>query len=33
LRERGLSIREIAEETGVSAMTVQRLLKSSDVEA
>ena len=28
LRNRGLSIREIAEQTGVSAMTVQRILKS-----
>lgn len=27
LRERGLSIRQIADETGVSAMTVQRILK------
>jgi DNA invertase Pin-like site-specific DNA recombinase len=28
LRERGLSLRAIAEQTGVSAMTVQRLLAS-----
>lgn len=28
LRERGLSIRDIASETGVSAMTVQRILKT-----
>jgi DNA invertase Pin-like site-specific DNA recombinase len=28
LRKRGLSIREIAAETGVSAMTVQRLLSA-----
>lgn len=27
LRERGLSMREIANQTGVSVMTVQRLLK------
>lgn len=30
LRERGLSIRDIAAQTGVSAMTVQRILKASD---
>ncbi len=29
LRERGLSLREIAEQTGVSAMTVQRILKEN----
>ena len=29
LRDRGLSLREIAEQTGVSAMTVQRILKMS----
>lgn len=28
LKERGLSIRDIAAETGVSAMTVQRILKT-----
>lgn len=31
LRERGLSIREIAEQTAVSAMTVQRILKRCGV--
>lgn len=31
LRERGVSIRGIAAETGVSAMTVQRILKNSPV--
>lgn len=33
LRTRGLSIRGIADETGVSAMTVQRILKANDVAA
>src|SRR5512132_3310997 len=30
LRERGLSIRAIAEQTGVSAMTVQRILAAGE---
>jgi len=29
LRERGFSMRDIAEETGVSVMTVQRVVKDS----
>ncbi len=33
LRDRGMSIREIAEETSVSAMTVQRILKANSAAA
>ena len=33
MREKGMSLREIAEKTGKSAMTVQRLLRASDGEA
>jgi DNA invertase Pin-like site-specific DNA recombinase len=33
LRQRGLSIRQIAEELGISAMTAQRLLKAGGAAA
>ena len=33
MRKRGMSLREIADETGKSAMTIQRLLKNHESEA